>query len=107
VISINDIAGEFLKEAAHDYIGLWAVSDVVRWDLKLSDNAEVKARTLDVVRILMDRGLWPGDYLKSGFHFWDEPSAEAAIARIDREWDPKLGDPPLGESICWFGTRSA
>lgn len=104
-MSINDIADDFLKEAAHDYIGLWAISDVVGWDLKLSDNAEVKARTLDVVRILMDRSLWPGDYLKSGFHFWDEPSAEAAIARIDHEWDPKQGDPPLGDSICWFGTR--
>lgn len=102
--SINDIANEFLKEAAHDYIGLWAIAPTVRRDLALSSNEEVKARTLDVVRVLMDHGLWPGDYLDTGFEFWDEPSAEAAMARIDRAWDPKQGDPPLSEFI-WFDTR--
>lgn len=104
--SINDIASEFLEEAAHDYIGLWAIAPAVRRDLALSSNEEVKARTLDVVRVLMDHGLWPGDYFDSGFQFWDEPSAEAAMARIDREWDSKLGDPPLSEFI-WFDTRAS
>lgn len=104
MIDINDIADEFLKEAGHDYIGLWLIAGAVRGDLILPSNEDVKARTLDVVRILMDHGLWPGDYLKSGFQFWDEPNAEAAIARIDREWDPKQGDPPLS-GFTWFDTR--
>jgi hypothetical protein len=103
--TINGIADDFMEEAAQDYIGLWAIVSNVRRDLHLSNNEDVKARTLDVVRILMDHGLWPGDYFKKGFRFWDEPDAAAAIARIDREWDTARGDPNLGESICWFDIK--
>jgi hypothetical protein len=99
---INEIAAGFLEEAAHDYIGLWAIAPTVRRNLGLSSNENVKARTIDVVRVLLDHGLFPGDYLKSGFRFWDEPDTAACLARIDREWDVAKGDPNLAESICWF-----
>jgi hypothetical protein len=100
--SINEIADEFLEEARHDYIGLWAISGSVRWDFQLSDNEEVKAWSLDVVRVLLDRGLLPGAYLNAGFHYWKERDAASILARIDEKWDPAKGDPNLGESICWF-----
>jgi hypothetical protein len=103
--SINEIADSFLREAKEDYVGLWAIAPAVRRDRGLSSNEEVKAHTLDVVRILLDHGLWPGDYLKTGFYLWDEPNTAAAIARIDREWDPTNGDPPLGDSSCWFAMK--
>lgn len=103
-MDVNEIADDFLKEAAGDDVGLWAISGAVRWDLGLSDNAEVKARSLDVVRILLDHGLVAGDfdYPNSKLYPWND-DAEATIARIDREWDPAKGDPTLPESICWFG----
>ncbi len=102
---ISEIADGFMREATGDYIGLWAIADAVRWDLGLSNNEEVKARTLDVVRILLDRGLLPGDYFKTGFHFWDDRDPGSIIARIDREWEPAKGDPNMGDSICWFAAE--
>jgi hypothetical protein len=100
--NIDEIADGVLSEAAHDYVGLWAISDAVRWDLGPSSNVEVKARTLDLVRILLDHGLLPGAYLKTGFHYWDERDPASIIARIDKEWNPADGDPPLPHPICWF-----
>lgn len=64
--NINEIADGFLREAIHDYVGLWAIAPTVRRDLGLSSNEEVKSRTLDAVRILLDHGLLPGAYLKTG-----------------------------------------
>jgi hypothetical protein len=105
--TISEIAEGFLKEAAHDSVGLWAIAPRVRRDLALSDNAEVKARTLDVVRVLLDHGLLAGDYdyANSKIHFWAEREPPSIIARIDKEWDPASGDPNLGESICWFALK--
>lgn len=102
--TIAEIINGFLREAKGDFVGLWAIAPAVRRDLGLSSNEEVKARTLDVVRGLLDHGLWPGDfdYGKSKIYFWDEPDAAACLARINKEWDPTKGDPTLPESICWF-----
>jgi hypothetical protein len=105
--TIEEIVGGFYAEAQSDFIGLWMIAPTVRRDLSLSNNAEVKARTLVVVRGLLDRGLWPGDYLKTGFHPWDEPDASACIARIDSDWDTAKGDPTLPDSICWFDFRKS
>lgn len=103
--TINEIADGFMEDSALDYVGLWEIVSIVRRDLGVIDNAQAKMRTLDVVRILLNRGLWPGDYLKSGFYFWEEPNAAAAVARIDKEWNPARGDPNMGDSICWFSTK--
>jgi hypothetical protein len=95
----------WISEAQDDYIGLWALAGAVEWHLGLSNNEEVKARTLELVRTLLDRGLLPGDYLKTGFHFWDERDSASIIARIDREWDPARGAPNLADPICWFSIQ--
>lgn len=102
---INEIAEGFLKEAAHDSIALWMIAPRVRRSLGLSSNEDVKARTLDVVHILLDHGLVPGTYPQTGFNFWDERNAASIIARIDREWDPKKGDPNMADPICWFRVK--
>ena len=60
--TVETIIEDFVKEAQEDFVGLWAIAPAVRRDLHLSSNAEVKARTLDVVRGLIDHGLWPGDF---------------------------------------------
>ena len=104
--SINEITEGFLEEATHDSIGLWAICDAVRWDLGLTNDEEVKTRSLDVMRSLIDRGLWPGNF-KGGktFVFWDLPDAAACLARIDTEWDAARGDPPGLDAICWFRSK--
>jgi hypothetical protein len=103
--NINEIADGYYREAEGDYIGLWAITGAVEGYLGLSNKDEVKARTLDVVRLLLDRGLVPGDYLKTGFHFWNERDPASIIARIDREWDPVRGEPNLADPICWFAMK--
>lgn len=102
--TVETIIRDFLGEAKEDFLGLWAIAGAIRDRLGLTTNEEVKARTLDVVRGLLDHGLWPGDfdYGKSKIYFWDEPDADACLARINEEWDPTKGDPTLPESICWF-----
>lgn len=101
---INEIADGYVKEAAVDYVGLWQIASRVRWDFKSSNlnDEQVKTLSLEVVRLLVNRGLLPGDYLKTGFHFWDERGAGPIIARIDKEWDMERGDPNLADPICWF-----
>jgi len=33
------------------------------------------------------------------FKFWKESDPDSIIARIDKEWDPRNGDPNLGNPI--------
>ena len=101
---LGEIAEGCVKEAADDYVGLWQISTRVRREFqKLNLSSEqVKTLSLEVVRLIVDRGLLPGDYLKTGFHIWDERDAASIIARIDREWDVGHGDPNLADPICWF-----
>jgi hypothetical protein len=105
--SVNEIVEEFVRQESEDDIGLWQIAAMVRDDLGFSSNAEVKASALDVVRGLLDHGLWPGDfdYGKSKIYFWDELDAAACLARIDSAWDVTKGDPTLPESICWFRSK--
>jgi hypothetical protein len=98
---ITQIADGFVREAAEDYVGLWAIVPAVKRDLGLANDDEIKSRTLDVVRALLGRGLFPGDYLKSGFSFWQERDSDSIIARIKREWELH-GTPVLGDASCWF-----
>lgn len=103
---IADIAGGYLKEAEVDYVGLWQIASRVRWDFKLLDlsDEQVKALSLEVVRLIVGGGLLPGDYLKTGFHFWYERDIDSIIARIDREWVSAKSIPNLADPICWFAT---
>ena len=101
--TIETIVEDFLTEAQEDWIGLWAIVGAVRDRLDLESNEEVKARTLDVVRGLLDRGLWPGNFDNDKkFCQWDLPDAAACLARIDSEWDVTKGDAVALESSCWY-----
>lgn len=102
--NVDEIAEDLLAEAQKDHVALCTVSDAVRWDLGLSDDAEVKARTLDIVRILVDHGVLVGSfkYGNPKFYPWNERDADSIIARIDKEWDSKKSDPIAQDLICWF-----
>lgn len=102
---ISKIAEDCLRESADDYIGLWQISSRIRRELRPPTNEQTKRLSLDVVRLIVERVLYPGDYLKTGFSFWDENDTDSIIARIDKEWDSVRGDPTLANPICWFAAR--
>lgn len=102
---LDAIVDDYVRHVRVDYVGLWQISSRVREDLRLHDDHEVRKKTLLVVRRLLEHGLRPGDYFKTGFKIWDEDAASSIIARIDREWDPVRGDPTLARPICWFGAK--
>src|SRR5271155_5123429 len=99
---IAEIAEGCVREAADDYVGLWQIATRVRREFEPSTNLQVKRLSLDVVRLIVRRGLCPGDYGKTGFSFWDLDNLGRIIARIDGEWNPMHGDPTLVNPICWF-----
>ncbi len=101
--TIDSIVEDFLIEAQQDWIGLWAIEGAVESDLKLTNSEEIKARTLDVVRGLLKRGLWPGNFGNDKkFYEWDLPDAADCLARIDKEWDIVEGHSLALNAICWF-----
>jgi hypothetical protein len=103
--SLDQVVDDYMQFAKDDYVGLWAVVSTIRDELGIEDDAEVRQKSLQVVRGLLERGLYPGDYLQSGFHFWKDMSIDRVLARIDREWRAQGYDPNLAEPICWFDRR--
>jgi hypothetical protein len=104
---MDKIVENYVRHVQVDYVGLWQIAGRVRDTLGLHDSSDVREETLLVVKSLLERGLRPGDYLKTGFHFWSEKDSASIIARIEREWDPADGDPTLAHPICWFSTAPA
>jgi len=102
---LNEIVDDYVGHAGADYVGLWQIASRIRKELGFLDNQNVRGNTLLVVRRLLERGLYPGDYRKTGFSFWDQDDVDSIIARIDREWNPLSGDPTLANPICWFAVK--
>lgn len=102
MIDLNGLIANYINHSKVDYVGLWQIASHVRDDLGSQDDKRVEESTLAIVRGLVANGLRPGDYLKTGFHYWNEADAEAILARIDREWTALGHDPNLAEPICWF-----
>ncbi len=102
---IAEIAESCVQEAADDYVGLWQIATRVRREFEPSTNEQIKRHSLDVVHLIMQQGLHPGDYVRTGFSFWDRAASASNLARIDREWDPVRGDPTLADPICWFAIK--
>jgi hypothetical protein len=103
---IAKIAEGCTREARHDYVGLWQIATRVRQEFGALTDVGVKRLSLDVVRRIVERGLVPGDYLKSGFRIWHEGGSDAIVNRISSEWDAARGDPTLANPICWFGVKT-
>jgi hypothetical protein len=103
---LREIADAIVEESRGDYVGLWDISTIIRRAFGSLSNEDAKRLSLDVVRLIIRSGLRPGDYLQTGFKYWTE-NPEQIVSRIDREWDPKRGDPTLFESICWFDQPKA
>ena len=73
---MNEIVDNYMRHAQSDYVGLWQIAGRVRDEFGLHDNRLVREKTLNIVTRLVERGLRPGDYLKTEFRFWNEDNAE-------------------------------
>ena len=103
--TIERTARELRNEAELDFIDLPFIAGSLREDLDLKTQEDIRRHTLDVIRRLMERGVYPGDYDHAiDMAFWPcEPSEH--LLRIEAEWIA-MGQPPtLSDPICWLGLK--
>ncbi len=104
MISRSQIRREILLEGLHDDHGLWWL---LRYFDDLPNPDARRAETLGLVRELLENGWFePGFPTRDGrgFNAWNV-SAEAALARISKEWDELDREPTLGD-IVWLRLTS-
>jgi hypothetical protein len=99
---VNEVAAMCVADWPMDYTGLLHIAGRVRRVFGQLTAEEEKRLSLEVVRVLLQRGHRPGDYIRSGMNYWKE-TPQQAIERINREWIPGSADPTLAAPICWFG----
>lgn len=93
---------EMLLEGLDDYLGLWEFVASIRNESHTEEAGEVRRRTLDLVRGILDEGLAsPGFPTREGHFDVVEMNTEDAITRISREWDELGREPDIWE-IIWF-----
>lgn len=101
---LKDFVANCEAGRAEDWLGLVVVANFVRRRCDIADNEEVKRLSLEIARVLMERGFRAGQFERYGdskLILWPDQSPDAVVARIDREWDPAKGDPNFND-ICWF-----
>lgn len=104
--TIERMTRELRDEAVIDFIDLPFIAENLREDLDLKTQDEIRRHTLEVVRRLMDRGVYPGDY-DHAIHmaFWPgEPSEH--LRRIEAEWIAMGKLLTLSDPICWLGLKA-
>ena len=98
--SVMDDIDSFVEEARDDYVGLWQI--VHRAKKRATDENDVKAVTLAVIKGLLDRGLAAGNLTQEGgFQPWSGQDLKAVSNRIQQEWQD-LGRNPTVDDIAWF-----
>jgi hypothetical protein len=100
-----ELAQGYCADKGNDHGDLAALAGLIRYRCGIESNEEVKRLTLKLVRAIVGCGLRVGYFEFYGSHDFillPEQDAASVVARIDREWDAKRGDPILVEPICWF-----
>jgi hypothetical protein len=101
-VTTTDVVESLVEECRVDHVGLWEVINAARYDLGASTPAETQATALQLVRSLLDRGMYIGFPAADGKGFvpWDV-SADGAVRRIEQEWSALGREPNIGE-VAWF-----
>jgi len=102
VRSIDQIVRDLNLAGKEDYVGIWQIMSAVTHNFKLSNPADVRRLTLDVVRGLLVSGaravdLTPG----GGCTPWQDQRPDAVVARVNNGWDSLGREPDIGD-IVWF-----
>lgn len=101
---LKDFVADCEAGRAEDWLGLVMIANFVRRHCGVIGNDEVKRLSLKAVRALMERGFRAGQFKRYGdsqLILWPDQTADAVVARIDKEWDSTKGDPNIND-ICWF-----
>ena len=99
---IRQLVDNFMESMKSDYLGLFVIAGWVRSHHKTWSSQAVKQETIEVVRRLLLRGAYAGDYLNAGFQVWPQSTASEVIARIDRKWDATKDERLTSDLVCWF-----
>jgi hypothetical protein len=92
---------DFCVEAGEDYVGLWQIAH--RTAERNGANETAREQALDIVRMLLARGLRAGNLTSGGgFAPWPQQEPDLVIDRVRREWIALGRDPSINE-IAWFG----
>jgi len=94
---------DLLREADHDYVGLWEVINAVERDFKPTSVDEKRSLTMRIVQRLLASGLEAVELRSggSGCIPWSKQDIESVLSRIDAEWDELGHEPDIGD-IVWF-----
>ena len=108
---IETAISEFRNEADRDFISLCLIAGDVEYDLAVTDQQDIRDKSLQIIRGLMDRDVYPGDYMierlkTAGFFFWIG-TPDQLLKRIETEWIALGKSPTLAKPICWFALRPA
>ncbi len=103
--TVVEIVNNYVKEAEVDFVGLWQIASMFRDNLKIKSDLEVKEKSLQVARGLVENGVCPGSMADdNGFDFW-KGTPDELVTQIAVSW-PVMGIPNLGTNHCWFAKRS-
>jgi hypothetical protein len=103
MINLDLVTKNFLDESKEDYVGLWSIVRRIR-DAN-TDNSDVIATTLDLLRTLLDEQKIVAGNFQNGtnFNMWNISTNEI-ISKIAGEWKSLGRDPNIGE-IVWFTSK--
>lgn len=107
-MQIDDLIEGYRDEANIDFISLGAIVADVKIDLEIDDPKEIMTKSIQIVKALMERGVFPGNYTleslrREGFSFWPGTPDEL-IRRIQDAWIVLNRTPDL-DDICWFALK--
>ena len=107
---IERTVGEIRAEADIDFISLPYIAESLREDLDLTAQDIIRRHTVEVIRRMMERGIYPGDYtlddLVSGRGFQFRPGTpDDLLSWIESEWIALGHTPTLEDPICWFALK--
>jgi hypothetical protein len=100
----------FIDESESDNVGLWEIIWHLRELAKVTDLAKRRASAIDIVRQLLGTGeVVPAQYDPDGsgdYVIWDIDN-DAAIRRIESEWDALGREPNVAEIVLFISKQKA
>ena len=98
---LQDALDEVIVRGLEDWLMAASVVSVAIHTAGAETDDEVRDVSVALIRRLLEDGLVrAGDVTDSGFEPWDLP-VDAAMERVEREWNALGALPNLGE-VCWL-----
>ncbi len=105
MLEIERVTSELRAEVEIDFFHVCMIAEILREELGLQSQEEIRRCTLDVIGRLMALGVYPGDYDHATTMLFWPGQPEALLKRIEAEWVAMGTTPTLEHPICWFGLK--